>query len=155
MKRLLGCGRWRAGKEAKLKTLPCLIRPEPFSDADILEMQLIVGLQSDKIREEELAPKVFELMKLKGWSERTAAVHLGVARASIQSWKQLAETTDEEKEAITEYRESETEEEIEEEKNCHFLNIRFGRFFLPSFLVFGRKGEQFFNLFFQCVYFLF
>lgn len=109
--------RWRAAKKAGLKTIPCLIRPEPFTEEDILEMQIIVSLQADKIHEEEIAPQVIKLMKLKNWSARIAAIHLGLHFTTIQSYKELAETTDDEKEAIKDYRESEEDEEIEETEN--------------------------------------
>jgi ParB/RepB/Spo0J family partition protein len=104
--------RYRAAKIVGLKNIPCLVRPNSLNLNDILEMQLILNLHSDKVKPEEIAPKVIDLMKKNDWSTHVAATQLGCSERQIQDYKELVGIDKEEREAIDLFRKTDGEKGI-------------------------------------------
>lgn len=96
---IVGERRWQACKIAGLKTIPCKI-VRGLSQEDKLERALIENIQREDLTELEKAKTIKKLIDMKGWSERSAADHLGISKTYIHNLLALFEVPEEIKEMI-------------------------------------------------------
>ncbi len=75
--------RWRAAREAGLKTINCIFDEEERSEAEILEEQLIENLQREDLTPIDQARGFSALMELHGWNGKQVAEFLHVPESSV------------------------------------------------------------------------
>jgi ParB family transcriptional regulator, chromosome partitioning protein len=75
--------RWRAARQAGLKTVPCLAVMGEMSEADILTDQIIENTVRNSLRPLELARSLCKLKALKGWNSSKLAAETGITGAGV------------------------------------------------------------------------
>jgi ParB family chromosome partitioning protein len=75
--------RWRAAREAGLKTIDCIFDEEDRSEAEILEEQLIENLQREDLSAIEQARGFSALMELHSWNGKQVAEFLHVPESTV------------------------------------------------------------------------
>jgi ParB family transcriptional regulator, chromosome partitioning protein len=92
--------RWRAARQAGLKTVPCLPIDGEMSEEDVLADQIIENTVRHGLRPLELARSLVKLKALKSCTSSALAEELGITGAEITRAKALLENLPEEVQAM-------------------------------------------------------
>ncbi|WP_337177702.1 ParB/RepB/Spo0J family partition protein [Paludisphaera sp.] len=80
---LMGERRWRAAREAGMKSLACVVRDAPLSDAEKLSLQLVENCLREDLAPVEQARAFRSLMDCEGLSADQLAGKLSISKASV------------------------------------------------------------------------